>query len=187
VERTATLTLVQRAQEGDRAALDELFERCLPRLRRWAGGRLPTWARGATDTHDLIQDAILRTLPKLAGLDAAGQGAVEAYLRQAVLNRIRDEVRRLAARAEQGALPPDHASTEASPLEEAIGAEALHRYETALIRLDPVERESVIARVELGYSYEEMAEALGRPSAEAARLAVRRALVRLAQEMRREG
>ena len=45
----------------------------------------------------------------------------------------------------------------------------------------------IIARVEMGYSYEELAEALGKPTPEAARKAARRALVRLAGEMEREG
>jgi RNA polymerase sigma-70 factor (ECF subfamily) len=74
-----------------------------------------------------------------------------------------------------------------SPLEEAIGRQALERYESALARLRPEEREAIIARVEMDYSYEEMAEALGKPSADAARKAARRALLRLAEEMKREG
>jgi RNA polymerase sigma-70 factor (ECF subfamily) len=57
------------------------------------------------------------------------------------------------------------------------------RYERALARLRPEEQEALIARVELGYTYTEMAEALGKPSAEAARKAAERALIRLAQEM----
>ena len=163
--------------------MDELFARWLPALRRWAAGRLPRWARDATDTHDLVQDALMRTLKRIDTLEHRAEGAIEAYLRQAVLNRIRDEVRRTCRRGRHDELPTDHVGVEASPLEEAIGAEALARYEAALARLDPVEREAIVARVELDYSYEEVAAALGRPSADAARMAVRRALLRLAREM----
>ena len=74
-----------------------------------------------------------------------------------------------------------------SPLEEAIGHEAVERYERALERLKPDEREAIIARVELGYSYEELADALGKPTADAARKAARRALVRLAEELQHGG
>lgn len=186
MDRTATVTLLQRAREGDRLALDELFGRCLPPLRRWAAGRLPRWARDGTDTHDLVQDAIVRTLHRIDDLDSPAQGAIEAYLRQAVLNRIRDEIRRVGRRLPHDALPQDRPSGDASPLEEAIGSEALERYEAALTRLDLVEREAIVARVELGYSYEDVAAALGRHSGEAARLTVRRALLRLAQEMQRD-
>jgi DNA-directed RNA polymerase specialized sigma24 family protein len=55
----------------------------------------------------------------------------------------------------------------------------------ALGRLTPEHREAIIARVELGYTYEELAQALGKPSAEAARKTARRALLRLAEEMNR--
>jgi DNA-directed RNA polymerase specialized sigma24 family protein len=41
--------------------------------------------------------------------------------------------------------------------------------------------------VELGMSFEEVAAATGRPSADAARKAVSRALLRLADEMRHAG
>ena len=48
---------------------------------------------------------------------------------------------------------------------------------------DPEEREAIIARIELGLSHAEVAEALGKPSAAAAHMAVSRALIRLAREM----
>ena len=73
----------------------------------------------------------------------------------------------------------------ASPLEQAIGEEAVQRYEAALARLLPEEREVIVARVELESSYQDMAQALGKPSADAARMAVSRALLRLAEEMKR--
>ena len=57
------------------------------------------------------------------------------------------------------------------------------RYEEALARLRSDEQEALIARIELGYTYSEMAEVLGKPSADAARKAAQRALVRLAREM----
>jgi DNA-directed RNA polymerase specialized sigma24 family protein len=59
----------------------------------------------------------------------------------------------------------------------------LERYEQALSRLAPADREAVIGRIELQFSYEELAAALGKPSAEAARKAAERALVKLAEEM----
>ena len=48
------------------------------------------------------------------------------------------------------------------------------------------ERQAIIARIELGYTYEELAEALGKPTPDAARKTAQRALVRRAQEMKRE-
>jgi len=72
-----------------------------------------------------------------------------------------------------------------SPLETAIGHQAVERYEEALSRLRPEDREAIIGRIELGLTNEELAETLGKPSPNAARMAVERALFRLAKEMRR--
>jgi RNA polymerase sigma-70 factor (ECF subfamily) len=65
----------------------------------------------------------------------------------------------------------------------AIGREGMNRYEAALARLNPGDREAIIARMELQQSYEEVALALGKPNANAARVAVRRAIERLLREM----
>ena len=50
-------------------------------------------------------------------------------------------------------------------------------------RLRPEDREAIIARIEMGLEYSEVAEALGKPSIPAAHMAVSRALVKLAKEM----
>lgn len=114
-----------------------------------------------------------------------GLARCRAYLRQAVLNRIRDELRRKGRQPDATDVNGIELEAEGSPLEEAIGREALGHYERALQRLKPDEREAIVARVELGYTYEELAEALGKPTADAARKAAQRALVRLAEEMKR--
>jgi RNA polymerase sigma factor (sigma-70 family) len=181
-----TVRLLERVRDGDDHALNELFERYVPLLRRWAKGRLPVWARRGVDTHDLVQDAVVHTLRHLNTFDMRGEGALQAYLRQAILNRIRDELRRAARQPADAALNSQVIAGGATPLEEAIGGEMVDRYERALQSLPPSEREAIVARVEFGYSYEQVAEVTARPSAEAARLAVRRALVHLAQVMSRD-
>ena len=127
----------------------------------------------------------MQTFKKIDGFEPRRVGALQAYLRQAVLNRIRDELRRKRRQPEMTELDGLEHDRAASPLEEAIGREAVDRYEDALTRLRPEEREAIIARVEMDYTYEEMAQALDKPSAEAARKAARRALLRLAEEMKR--
>jgi DNA-directed RNA polymerase specialized sigma24 family protein len=74
-----------------------------------------------------------------------------------------------------------------SPLEHAIGQQMTERYERALARLSPQQQELIVARVEMGCDYEELAESLGRPSADAVRKAAMRAVLRLAEEMARDG
>lgn len=182
----STRRLLERARAGDQAALDELFTRHLKPLQKFARGRLPHWARDLADTDDLVQDTLLRTFKRIEDFDARGAGALQAYLRQAVMNRLRDELRRHGRRPEQTDVDGREIEGEGdSPLEHAIGREAADRYEQALGRLRPEEREAIVARVELGRSYEELAVLLDKPTPDAARKAAQRALVRLAEEMNR--
>lgn len=183
----STLSLLARARAGDEHALNDLFGRYGPLLRRWASGRLPRWARDLADTQDLVQETLFQTFRNIEGFEHRGEGALQAYLRQAVMNRIRDELRKAQHRPAATELDPELADQGASPLEAAIGTEAAERYEGALGRLGESERELVIARVELGLTYSEIAAATGKPSANAARMAVARALVRLAEEMGESG
>jgi RNA polymerase sigma factor (sigma-70 family) len=185
-EVESSTQLLLRAQEGDADARNTLFARYVPVLQRFARGRLPRWARDARDTGDLVQDSLLQTLKHIGSFRPSRDGALQAYLRQAVMNRIRDEIRK-AGRRPKPATVPDVAADHASPLEEAIGQQALQRYEEALARLRAEDREAIIGRIELGYGYDELAGALDKPTAGAARLAVARALVKLAEEMERHG
>jgi RNA polymerase sigma factor (sigma-70 family) len=184
-EAQSTFHLIQRFRNGDKEALDVLFARHLPRLQRWAKGRLPRWARDVADTQDLVQETLLQTFNRLDVFEPTREGALQAYLRQAVMNRIRDEIRRKARRPAHGELEGTEVDPARSPLEEAVGMEEIERYESALARLRPEEREMIILRVELGYSYDEVARLLDKPTSGAAHKATKRALVRLAEEMAR--
>jgi RNA polymerase sigma-70 factor (ECF subfamily) len=180
-----TVDLVERAKRGDAEALNLLFARYLPPLRRWASGRLPRWSRDLTDTDDLVQETAIRAVKRMPSFEARHEGALQAYLRQAIANRIKDEVRRHQRTPEAVELQDNQSDQGASPLELAIGREAVERYEAALERLRPEDREAIVARFELERSYQEIAIALGKPSADAARMAVSRALLKLAEEMKR--
>jgi RNA polymerase sigma-70 factor (ECF subfamily) len=178
-----TLELVVRAREGDRLAVEALLQRCLPSLKRWAHGRLPPSARGSLDTGDLVQEAAMHALRRLDAFEPRHVGAMQAYLRQSVINRIRDEVRRVTRHPAPVELPPDHAADATSPLEAAIEAESYERYRQALSTMNPRHRELVVARVELQWSLAEIAQRFGMRTADAARMAVSRALKRLSSEM----
>jgi RNA polymerase sigma-70 factor (ECF subfamily) len=177
-----TVELLAQVRQGDRDALDRLIARCVPPLRRWARGRLPSAARGLLDTQDLVQDTILSSLRHLDHFESRHEGALQAYLRQAVLNRIRDEARRFGRRPAATELTDSQPSDAASPLDIAIGREGVERYEAALQRLRPADREAIIGRLELQYDYQELATILGKPNANAARVAVTRALARLMEQ-----
>jgi len=178
-----TIELVVLARGGDRGAMEALLERCLPPLKRWAHGRLPAVARGNLDTGDLVQEAALHILGNLDRFEPRHVGAMQAYLRQSVINRIRDEVRRFGRRPPPLELPEDHPSDRTSPLELAIQAEKYDRYREALTRLGARDREMIVARIEVQWSLAEIAHRFGLRTVDAARMAVSRAVKRLTQDL----
>jgi RNA polymerase sigma factor (sigma-70 family) len=181
----STSELLDRARGGDKQAMERLFERHLRPLQRFARGRLPRWARDLADTDDLVQETLLRTFKRLDAIEPRRSGSLQAYLRQAVLNRLRDELRRKSRAPERVEVDGLDLEGGESPLELAMGREAIDAYELALERLKPEEREAIIGRVEMGFSYDELALALGKPTPDAARKTAQRAIVKLAEEMQR--
>ena len=181
----ATYQLLERAKGGDREALELLFTRHIPSLRRWASGRLPRWTRDIAETEDLVQETVLQVFKRVEAFEPRGDGALQAYLRQALMNRIRNEFRHKGRRPSFEDLDDQAPGDHTSPLEAAIRQQQLDRYDAALARLSEQDRDLIVARVEVGLTYEEMAEALGKPSWNAARMATARALLRLAEELKR--
>jgi len=179
----STASWITRAQAGDGLARDYLARRYVDNLRRWAHGRLPRGARDLSDTDDLVQSTLVQAFNRLRDFEPRREGAFLAYLRKILLNQIRDEIRKARRSPEKAGSSADLPAGGPSPMEDAIGRDLLGRYEQALTKLTEDEREAVILRVELGFRYKTIAEALDLPSANAARMAVVRALVRLGDQM----
>ena len=178
-----TIELVLSARNGDRMALEALLERCLPPLKRWAHGRLPPHARGQLDTGDLVQDAAMHVLARLDKFEPRHVGAMQAYLRMSVINRIRDEIRKVGRRPQLSELTEEPPSDKTSPLEVVIRDEAYDRYRSALEKLRTRDREMIVARVEVQWSIQEIAHRFGMASVDAARVAVSRSLKRLTAQL----
>ena len=180
-ESESTTILLALTRKGDRGAREKLVARYLPRLHRVAPGRVPPSLRSLNDTADLVQITMVRALEKVSTFEKRHDGAFLGYLRMILLNRIRDEVRR--ATTHQAAIQIEDLAPAAgqTPLEAAIGAESLEIYERALAQLPPAHADAVVMRIELECTYPEIAEAMGMASANAARMMIARALVRLAE------
>jgi RNA polymerase sigma-70 factor (ECF subfamily) len=175
--------LLERARRGDAVALDRLCARYLPRLKRWAAGRLPAFARTMINTDDLVQDVLIRTIKRIDGFEPRHDGALPAYFHRVLENRILEAIRKALREPERAALDRTPADDEPSPIAIVVGLENLRRYREALERLRPADRAAIVLRIELGYDYQELAAELGKPSANAARMAVMRAMMRLAEVM----
>lgn len=181
----STRRLLDLYKQGHASALELLFQREIPLLRRWAHGRLPKWARSMADTADLIQGALTRTLPHLHRFEPKREKALQAYLRTAVANQIRDELQRFRrapvdSLTESTADPADPAPL---PADVMIENENRRRFAAALETLSETDRQAVVARLELGYSYDQIALLLDKRSANTARMTVTRAVARLVEAM----
>jgi RNA polymerase sigma-70 factor (ECF subfamily) len=179
--------LLERARGGDSEALERLYERYAPRLRRWARGRLPGPARELLDTDDVVQEAMIQTLKHVSTFDPEHPSSFQAYLRRAIINKIRNEMRRTSRRPVIEAMTGEELGGDPSPLDIAAGREISSRYREALARLSEDDQEAIVARVEMGCSYAEVADLVGKSSEDSARMALGRALLRLAKEMKRDG
>ena len=100
-------------------------------------------------------------------------------LRHLIIDHVRERIRQ----PQRVALDDQHPDTTKSPLERVIRDEQIALYDTALTRLKPRDAALVMLKIDEQLSYEEIATELGFRSANAARVAARRAVLRLAYEM----
>jgi RNA polymerase sigma-70 factor (ECF subfamily) len=182
-----TVALIRRIRDGDGGARDVLLKRYLPVLRRWAHGRLPPSARDLSDTDDLVQVTLLRALKNIDEFDARHTGSFLAYLRQILLNQVRDELRRQQRRPGAAELDSELPDLETPPLvEQMLGHERVRAYERALAQLPKRQQELIVMRMEFGMSYPEIAAEVDNTS-DAVRVMVARAIVLLSRELGGEG
>ena len=175
----STATLLERVRGGDRMARENLVRRYLATLLRWGHGRLPVHARDLSDTQDIVQVTLLKALDHVGSFEPRREGAFLAYLRRIMLNAIREEIRRSTRRPSGEPISEELPA----PRDFAVEQDTFDAYEKALATLPEDQQEAVILRVEFGYTHQEIADAVGSPSANAARMMVARALVRLAEAM----
>jgi RNA polymerase sigma factor (sigma-70 family) len=182
-EQQSTVELTIRAQAGDQDAMEALCLRCLKALSRFAAGRLPPGARGMVDTQDIVLEAVQRGMSRLPFLEVQSPGTLIAYMRKILKNLVVDYVRTAVRRPYAVTLDDEHADLGQSPLERVLDGERLELYEAALERLKPRDAALVTLRIEEQLGHDEIALELGLPSGNTARIAGKRAVLRLAHEM----
>jgi RNA polymerase sigma-70 factor (ECF subfamily) len=171
--------------EGDsrRSMTETLIQKCLPALKRWAHGRLPAAARGRFETRDLVQEAVLHLIKRSQAFTPTTVEAAQAYLRKTVLNLVRDEARRLSRRPASVELTEDAAETLESPFDTVVQQQTFLHYRRALTGLRPRDRILIVASLEHDWSVQEIAARLPMKSVPAARVALARAMRRLARQL----
>jgi len=184
----STATLLRKVNQGDADAKERLFAIYLPLLTRWAHGRLPAHARSLSETADMVQLTLFKALQKLPEFEHRGEGAFLAYLRQVLLNSVRKEIQKQQRRHQLAPMDSEAEVQDAQPsvLDQVMGQKLMAAYETALQQLSDRDREAVILRLELDFSFPEIAEAMALNSANAARMLVTSSFDKLASHMPHE-
>jgi RNA polymerase sigma-70 factor (ECF subfamily) len=183
LDAATTFDLVERAREGDQTAWEVLVARYRGPLRRFARTRLARQNRRLADTDDVVQDVTLNVFRRLHRIELRFPGALLAYLRRSVSNRVADEHRRAVRQGPTASLDDDYPDGQESPLERTIGRDQLRAYRGGLLLLSPDDRLAIVMRLEQGASYDAIAARLGKPTPNAARVAVTRAMFKLAKRM----
>ncbi len=168
--------------------MESLFERFLPRVRRIVAIRLGRSRDDLLEFDDIAQEVMVDAFRGLGTIDLESDPKLTGWLTKIVENRIRmtlregravkrggGNVKRFGDAAETfrvSALP----GADATPSQNAVGAEAQAHMDARLQQLSERQREAVIHRFHCGMSYEEMAEEMGLAGAAAARSLYSKAL-----------
>ncbi len=133
----------------------------LPRLTRWAALRLPA---NSEDRAEPFASGVLDRVLAEAGPALSSEGAF--------LLHVRKELAQVVGFVEDSTLARD------------VGLGAVRRYERALGRLDDVQRQAIVGRLEMSLTYDELAGILaGSPGETTIQAFVARAILALAEEM----
>jgi RNA polymerase sigma-70 factor (ECF subfamily) len=179
----ATVDLVERARGGDESAWETLMRRYRGPLQRFARSRLARQRHHLADTDDVVQDVTINVFRRLHRIELRFPGALLAYLRRSVSNRVADEQRRAIRQGPTATLDDNVPDGQRSPLEATIAADKVRAYRLALLALSADDRLAIVLRLERGEAYDAIATRLGKPTPNAARVAVARAMFKLAKQM----
>jgi RNA polymerase sigma-70 factor (ECF subfamily) len=190
----ATVALVAAAQAGDRAALDELFARYLPRVRRIAAVRMGRTAAQFLELDDLVQESMLDAFRSLQSGQHRSEGSFCNWLARCVEHNLRDLLRRRRAAKRGGGRELRQADAAASgswaaalpgreptPSQAAAAQELDDRIERALLALNQRYREILVLRIGCGLSARESAAEIGAATVADAQKLFERARRRLAE------
>jgi DNA-directed RNA polymerase specialized sigma24 family protein len=161
----------------------ELSDRFAFHLEWWARRRTPLWARHSFDAQSVVRETLIEVVQSRENEKPGSERALLTSIRRTLYESVRDRIHTARDVASVERKQRQARSAERSVRDPILETELLQRYESALSRLSPIDREAVIARAELGLPWSDVTELLGKPGIAAARLTVSRALVRLAREM----
>ena len=183
-----TRILVDKAMQGDGAAVEELLRRHLPGLRAFIRLRSSPIVRAKESASDLAQSVCREVLQNFEQFQYGNEAGFRHWLFTTALRRIQKkhdywttqkrDAGRETPKLDAEGLDVAYRSL-SSPSGRAMAAEQLERIENAFDELDEDEREVIVLARIVGLSHREIADKLGK-SEGATRTQLYRALARLA-------
>jgi RNA polymerase sigma-70 factor (ECF subfamily) len=156
-ERLGDVVLVQRAKDGDRAALEALCTRHHPRVERTALRLL----RDPEDARDAAQDALARACQRLGQF--RGEAAFTTWLHRLTVNACCDVAARAAARPTVPLEADERACRGEGPAVAAERAALRDELVEGLAALPPEQARVLVLKDALGLTFEEISDATGMP------------------------
>ena len=156
-EKLSDPILVQRAKDGDRAALEALCERHAARVERLARHLL----RDPEDARDAAQEALAKVCVRLPQF--RGDSQFSTWLHRLVVNTCRDAAERRKARVHEPLEDEFYAGPSDDPVRAAGMSELRRELCDSLAEISPREAQVIVLKDAMGYSFEEIAEAAGMP------------------------
>lgn len=196
-----SLDLVRRAQRGDLEALDRLFARYYPRVLAIVRVRLGSALRERMESSDVLHAALIDAVRSFDRFEPRDAASMTHWLARIVENCIRESARRERAAARDPAWERAfaHLATSRSSLNwepaaatESAGSEVQARerraqLEACLAELEEAHREVLLLRHYAEAPWESVAEIMGHPSPDAARMLHARALNALRKSLQKRG
>ena len=198
---TRSMELLWQGQRGDASAVNELFGRYMPRMRRVVRIKVSGSLRTRLDPEDVLQETMMIAVRKLSELEVRTPSSIMQWLAKIADYQIKNKLDYLRAEkrdtARERRLKTDDASTDSSvsgivvPFQGPTPSQYYARTEleglidSHLEQLDPPDyREVILMRDYYELDWEAIRESLGRPSAEAVQDLYHRAHKRLRERMR---
>lgn len=195
---TQSLELLRRAQGGDAEALNVLFSRYYERVRPIVRCRLSARLRRRIDSGDILQQVFNKAAQIYDRFDVGSEANLIGWLAQIAERQIRDEAdkaaatkrgtdREVALHAQEGEAPIDPPASDPGPSTVSDQRDRKRRLEDAVAALPEHHREVILLRDYQGMTWAEIADATGRASPDAARMAHNAAVIRLGQALKAAG
>ena len=192
----STIFLIRQAKAGENEALDKLFARYYPRVRKIVRLRLGKNLLGVLDETDILQETFVAAIKAFKNFEVRNEASMINWLSRIAERKIRDAAKHHSARkrdhghqvsmdpadSQDGVLQvPDQRSGPGSTISRREEAEIV---EECIAELPEKYREIIVLRDYIEYGWEEVAREHGRPSIDAARMMHAKAMVELDRRMR---